>query len=128
MLGVAEIWNSFRCRLSLLSLIDLLSKIVLILSAHDRSIEFLSHDVFCNIKQTDGGPYGLGLLITLGPFGLRNPTRCWGKGVVMRRLARLAVALFYIVGLLIFTVYLVSFGYTGMCECNGNGYALYTSY
>ena len=46
-----------------------------------------------NHPQTDGGPYGLGLLITLGPFGLRNPTRCGGTGVVMRRSARLAVAL-----------------------------------
>ena len=46
------------------------------------------------IKLTDGGPYGLGLLITLGLFGLRNPTRCGGTGVVMSRSARLAVALF----------------------------------
>ena len=44
LVGVAEIWNSFRCRPSLLSFIDLLSKIVLILYAcsFDSFIELLS--------------------------------------------------------------------------------------
>ena len=46
---------------------------------HARSIESLSHKVCSDNTQTDGGPFGLGLLITLGPFGLRNPTRCGGK-------------------------------------------------
>ena len=58
---------------------DGLVSLVLILSAwHDRSTESLSHEEFCGMKQTDGGPFGLGLLIALGPFGLRNPTRCGG--------------------------------------------------
>ena len=48
---------------------------------HDHA----GHDRSMGNKQSDGGPHGLGLLITLGPFGRRNPTRCGGKGVVMRR-------------------------------------------